>query len=257
MLGTEDPDTQTICRISSRSLCRPLSEHSRWPLTGMVKAGSTAGAMATEVLSPSSDLTSQEQQVYGLASTFMCITSTFWGDNWANCIQPNPTDAMDQHYQSKTWMRHFKTIRGSRVEYCKLHCYPNHGRNFGPLLQGLGQELDEHCDLYAHLHTKRSQHLNPIVTTQWRKFLMDHLLGQDGCPVMDSIINTWNMTRILGWSMPMIPTALAGQKIKEVHDYSWTNLDSAQKTKPRHASEDHKRGFPDWKHVLDALSFLK
>jgi len=91
-----------------------------------------------------------------------------------------------------------KLLYDRGLNVAKLHCYTNHGRNFGPLLQGLGQELDKHCDLYAHLHTKRSQHLNPIFTTQWRKFLLDHLLGQDGCPVMDSIINTFEHDPNLG-----------------------------------------------------------
>ena len=79
-----------------------------------------------------------------------------------------------------------------------IRCYPNRGRNFGPLLQGLGHELDQHCDLYAHLHTKRSQHLDATTTARWREFLLDHLLGRDGCPVMDTIIAAFNADPNLG-----------------------------------------------------------
>lgn len=91
-----------------------------------------------------------------------------------------------------------KLICNRGLHVAKLQCFQNRGRNFGPLLQGLGQELDQDCDVYAHLHTKRSQHLNPNVTTQWRKFLMDHLLGQDGCPVMDTIVDTFEQDPNLG-----------------------------------------------------------
>ena len=84
------------------------------------------------------------------------------------------------------------------LDVAKIQCFLNRGRNFGPLLQGLGEELDQECDLYAHLHTKRSQHLNPKDTKQWRKFLMDHLLGQDGCPVMDNIVDAFEQDPNLG-----------------------------------------------------------
>ena len=169
------------------------------PLQAWLKQGRPLGPWQQRVLSPSSDLTKSRTtslrtgihiHVHHLDLFEEIIERIAFNRTqpmlWISITNPKLECAIS------------KLLEDRGLNIAKLHCYPNHGRNFGPLLQGLGQELDEHCDLYAHLHTKRSQHLNPNVTTQWRKFLMDHLLGQDGCPVMDSIVNTFEHDPNLG-----------------------------------------------------------
>ena len=100
-----------------------------------------------------------------------------------------------------------------------IRCWPNRGRNFGPLLQGLGKELEESCDLFAHLHTKRSPHLNPDFTARWRRFLLDHLIGRANDPIMDQIIAAFGRDSRLGLVYPDDPNCLG-----------WTtNRPSAQK----------------------------
>ena len=89
-------------------------------------------------------------------------------------------------------------ISNRSLSLVDIRCYPNRGRNFGPLLQGLGHELDQQCTIYAHLHTKRSQHLDAATTARWREFLLDHLLGRDGCPMMDTILEAFKRDPNLG-----------------------------------------------------------
>ena len=56
----------------------------------------------------------------------------------------------------------------------------NKGRNFGALAELL--ELDEYAkfDVWAHFHSKKSEHLSGTLVREWRQFIYRSLLGNSG-----------------------------------------------------------------------------
>lgn len=96
-------------------------------------------------------------------------------------------------------------FKPTNLNIVSIHCWTNRGRNFGPLLQGLGREMDQTCDIYGHLHTKRSQHLPQDVCERWRRFLLDHLIGFAGEPSLDNIVTAFAEEPKLGLVYPDDP----------------------------------------------------
>ena len=39
------------------------------------------------------------------------------------------------------------------------HTYPNKGRDIGPLITEVGSMLDNRYEVYGHIHTKKSVHI--------------------------------------------------------------------------------------------------
>ena len=69
----------------------------------------------------------------------------------------------------------------------QVRVFPDRGRNIGPLLTVLGDELVERYDLIGHFHSKRSVLIDAATGEMWREFLLDNLLG-DQHPMMDIIV---------------------------------------------------------------------
>ena len=133
----------------------------------------------------------------------------------------------------------------------EIRCWPNRGRNFGPLMQGLGKILDQNYDIYAHLHTKRSPHLDSNFTARWRNFLLDHLLGRNNEPVMDQIISAFERNSNLGLVYPEDPNCVDwtinrpyAQKLMDL-----LNLDATEQAAlmpPKTSSVDYPIGSMFW-----------
>ena len=87
----------------------------------------------------------------------------------------------------------------------------NHGRNFGALAQLL--ELDEFAqfDVWAHFHSKLSQHLPGPLVREWRKFIYRSLLGNaPGKASFDDILGEFFRLQDLGIVYPDDP-----------HEFGW------------------------------------
>mgnify|MGYP006280822123 CR=1 FL=1 len=69
-----------------------------------------------------------------------------------------------------------------------LHPVPNRGRDIGPLLSELGQELDRRYAIHGHLHTKKSVLIGADTAARWREFLLTNLLGDAERPMVDRIV---------------------------------------------------------------------
>ena len=89
-----------------------------------------------------------------------------------------------------------------------IRCVPNRGRDLGPLLSGVGTLLEQHCEIYAHLHTKRTPAVDPAVVQRWRRFLLDQLLGTATVPMADRIVARMQAEPELGLVFPDDPCAI-------------------------------------------------
>jgi len=80
----------------------------------------------------------------------------------------------------------------------------NRGRDFGPLLSGLGWSSIEKYDLLWHIHGKRSPHLDASVANRWNSFLWENLIGGKH-PMLDRILLEFESDRSLGLVYPEDP----------------------------------------------------
>ena len=102
-------------------------------------------------------------------------------------------------------------IRQALAEHgqqASLHPVPNRGRDIGPLLTELGQQLDRDYAFHGHLHTKKSVLIDGGTAARWREFLLANLLGQAGSPMADRILATMQQSPNLGLVFPDDPGCL-------------------------------------------------
>ena len=89
-----------------------------------------------------------------------------------------------------------------------LHPCPNRGRDLGPLLSELGQELDRRYAFHGHLHTKKSVLIAGDTAAHWREFLLINLLGDAQRPMADRILSQLHQDSSLGLVFPDDPGCL-------------------------------------------------
>ncbi|WP_156386589.1 rhamnan synthesis F family protein [Aureimonas sp. Leaf454] len=90
-----------------------------------------------------------------------------------------------------------RTILRKTRQTARIDCFPNRGRDFGPMLTGLGLEAFEGYDIVGHFHGKRSPHVNAAVGEGWREFLWNHLVGGEH-PMMDHVLAAFSRDERLG-----------------------------------------------------------
>ena len=83
-----------------------------------------------------------------------------------------------------------------------FHPVPNRGRDIGPLLSELGQELDRRYSFHGHLHTKKSVLIGADMARHWREFLLTNLLGDSQHPMADCCIAALQNNPNLGLIFP-------------------------------------------------------
>jgi glycosyltransferase involved in cell wall biosynthesis len=83
-----------------------------------------------------------------------------------------------------------------------IRVVPNRGRDIGPLLSELADELQGY-DIIGHMHGKRSKHITQH-GDRWRSFLWDHLLGS-AFPMVDVILKAFATDPTLGLVFPEDP----------------------------------------------------
>jgi glycosyltransferase involved in cell wall biosynthesis len=90
-----------------------------------------------------------------------------------------------------------RTILQKARQTARIDCFPNRGRDFGPMLTGLGLKAFEGYDIVGHFHGKRSPHVNVAVGEGWREFLWNHLVGGEH-PIMDHVLEAFSRDDRLG-----------------------------------------------------------
>ncbi len=83
-----------------------------------------------------------------------------------------------------------------------IRAVPNRGRDIGPFLSELGDELRQY-DVVGHVHGKRSV-LTPGLGDGWRNFLWHHLIGPS-FPMVDTILDAIARDPTLGLVFPEDP----------------------------------------------------
>ena len=88
-----------------------------------------------------------------------------------------------------------------------VHIVPNRGRDIGPFISELGQEIQRSYDIVGHIHGKRSLHTLAVDATygdRWRVFLWEHLLG-GRWPMADVIVGHFAENPSVGLVFPADP----------------------------------------------------
>ena len=104
-----------------------------------------------------------------------------------------------------------RQVLANHQREASLHPVPNRGRDIGPLLSELGQQLDRSYAFHGHLHTKKSVLIDGGTAARWREFLMINLLGDADRPMADRILAAMKPIRCSGSCFPMIQAAWAGR----------------------------------------------
>jgi hypothetical protein len=79
---------------------------------------------------------------------------------------------------------------------------PNRGRDMGPFLTAILEEIESRYDVVGHIHGKRSP--QTLVGEEWREFLWQNLLGRS-YPMMDIILDCFAADEALGIVFPDDP----------------------------------------------------
>ncbi|KZR84310.1 D-inositol-3-phosphate glycosyltransferase [Synechococcus sp. MIT S9509] len=101
-----------------------------------------------------------------------------------------------------------RQILHNNQQEASLHPVPNRGRDIGPLLSELGQQLDRNYTIHGHLHTKKSVLINSGTAERWRDFILANLLGDAEQPMADIILAAINSDADLGLVFPDDPGCL-------------------------------------------------
>lgn len=95
-----------------------------------------------------------------------------------------------------------ETLGKFGVSSAAIRVVPNRGRDIGPFLSELADELQQY-DVIGHVHGKRSA-LNPGLGDGWRDFLWHHLIGPS-FPMVDTILDALASDSTLGLVFPEDP----------------------------------------------------
>lgn len=118
-------------------------------------------------------------------------------------------DGVDQH-------RVEQVLLHAGIQQAELRRSPNRGRDLGPLLVDLGEELEDRFEVYGHLHTKRSELIDGGVARQWRQFLLGNLIGQATQPMLDPILERFSHDSNLGLVFAEDPNAVGWTKNRSI-----------------------------------------
>ena len=98
-----------------------------------------------------------------------------------------------------------KLAKNYRIKCKAIILTPNKGRDIGPLITEVGPIIDNNYDVYGHIHTKKSVHIDDRVAEMWRNYLIVNLLGDINNPMMDRIIYEMVSDESIGMVFPDDP----------------------------------------------------
>ena len=93
----------------------------------------------------------------------------------ANIIKP---DIFISYNKPELKQKIFEICKTDGLHLEEMIETPNLGRDIGPFLSSVGVYIDKNYEIYGHLHTKKSMHLDRNQSKAWREFLMGNLLGR-------------------------------------------------------------------------------
>lgn len=104
--------------------------------------------------------------------------------------------------------RKAEVIRKAARKYARgtvaIRLVPNRGRDIGPLLSAVANDVLDRYDVVGHVHGKRSIATDIEMGDSWREFLWQHLIG-DGHRMMDLILSQFSSDAGLGIVFPDDP----------------------------------------------------
>lgn len=96
-------------------------------------------------------------------------------------------------------------LTSSYPGHVEVRVMPNSGRDIGPLITGLREELSSSTyDLIGHVHGKHSAGIDTAMGRVWRDFIWDNLIG-GGAPMLDLAITAFGENLDLGLLIPEDP----------------------------------------------------
>ena len=184
-----------------------LPEHSRRdPLAHWHEQGQPQGPWLVPVIEPTTPLASPTGQSVALHIHVFYpeLLSPILERLSQNCIQPD----LYLSFSNPDLEPAIRQTLAQHDRQASLHPVPNRGRDIGPLLTELGQELDRSYAIHGHLHTKKSVLVAGDTAARWREFLLVNLLGDAKRPMADRIVAALQADPKLGLVFPDDPGCL-------------------------------------------------
>jgi lipopolysaccharide biosynthesis protein len=97
-----------------------------------------------------------------------------------------------------------ETLSRLDVTHANVIVVPNRGRDIGALLTGLGRTWLKNYDVIAHVHGKRSPHVQPSIGERWRTYLWETLVGGEH-EMIDVVLAAFAADSSLGLVFPEDP----------------------------------------------------
>ncbi|WP_213876532.1 rhamnan synthesis F family protein [Pseudomonas sp. dw_358] len=159
------------------------------PLASYIRAGQPNGPWRSDLLTPSSPVSSIPPGTRIAMHVHVFYADLF--EEMLACLARN-TVRPDLFLSVPT-----EQVKSALEEICKaydgkviaIEVVPNKGRDIGPFISAFGKRHLREYDIVGHLHTKKSKHQdNPEVGRIWYDFLLENLLGKE-FPMADIIIS--------------------------------------------------------------------
>jgi glycosyltransferase involved in cell wall biosynthesis len=174
------------------------------PLIHYLQSGKPTGEWISELITPN-----RKKEVTTPAKTALHIHIHYIDliEEIFTAIKYNKTEP--DIYITYNNRLHEKEIRKLAINY-SIKCNaiiltPNKGRDIGPLITEVGPMIDNNYDVYGHIHTKKSVHIDNKVAQMWRNYLIVNLLGDIDNPMMDRIIYEMVSDESIGMVFPDDP----------------------------------------------------
>lgn len=200
-----------------REHCLPPGETTD-PLAHYIRAGRPKGRWLTPLITPSSQETlslptGSTTDTGGKDITVGLHIHIFYLDLLAEILERMAANRL----RPRLYLSMASNIPSQSVETLaeihgfsdvSLHVTPNRGRDLGPLLMGLGRQIEAECEVYGHIHTKKSELISAGQANQWRNFLLGNLLSHADTAMADRVIAALISTPRLGLVFASDPNSL-------------------------------------------------
>ena len=207
-----------VYRASQQSAIDPCD-----PLAHYIRAGCPDGPWLETLISPSqgkftSPMNADTHRIaLHIHAYYPDLLPTILDRLQYNRIQPDIYISTCSHQASQQISF---DLRSRNLNVISVSVVPNLGRDMGPFFTEFGKALQEQYSIVGHVHTKKSIHVTQrSVLDRWNTFLLDNLLGEKACPMLDTIIDAMCNDPSIGIVFPDDPNALGWE----------LNLNEAQK----------------------------
>ncbi len=95
-----------------------------------------------------------------------------------------------------------------------LEIVPNIGRDIGSFLTWFLPKAINQYDILGHIHTKKSIHLNARIANNWNLFLIENMLGDKDCQMVDIAVDYFASHPEIGIIYPDDPNVFGWSKNK-------------------------------------------